>query len=46
MRRTIRMSAHELEQIARGAGGIDRIFRGLQAVEPELAVLVGAELAS
>jgi len=46
MRRTIGMTAHHLEEVARRPRGINRVLRRLEAVEPELAVLVCAELAS
>jgi len=39
------VSAHYAEQISRGAGGVNGVFGRLQAVEPEFAGLVGAELA-
>lgn len=40
------VAAHDLEEVGGGTGGIDGILGGLEAVEPELALLVGAELAS
>jgi hypothetical protein len=41
----IRVSAHYLEQLSRGAGGVNSVLGRLQAVEPVLAVLIGTELA-
>jgi hypothetical protein len=40
------MPAHDLKQIGRGPRCINSILRRLQAVEPEFAVLVAAELAT
>lgn len=40
------VAAHESEQLSRGTGGVDGVLGGLQAVERELAVLIGAELAA
>lgn len=37
---------HQPQQLSRRPGGINRILGGLQAVEPELALLVGLELAA
>jgi hypothetical protein len=43
---TVWVPAHYLEQITRGAGGVNGVLGWLQAVEPEFAVLVGTKLAS
>ena len=40
------MTTHHLEEVARRPRGINRVLCRLEAVEPELAVLVCAELAS
>lgn len=37
--------AHQLQQIGRRTAGIDGVLGRLEAVEPELALLVGLELA-
>jgi len=42
----VRVAAHDLEELSRGSGGVNGVLGGLEAVEPELAVLVGAELAT
>lgn len=44
--RAVGVSTHNLEQISRRAGGVNGVLGRLQTVEPEFAVLVGAELAS
>lgn len=46
MRRPVRVASHNLEQLRRRARRINRILSRLQAVEPELALLVGLELAA
>lgn len=40
------MAAHDLEQCSRRAGGVNGVLGGLKAVEGEVAVLVGPELAA
>lgn len=40
------MTTHDLEQIGGGTRGINGVLGGLQAVEVEISVLVGAELAA
>lgn len=44
--RAVRVATHDLEQLRRGTGGVNGVLCGLEAVEPKLAVLVSAELAS
>lgn len=44
--RAVRVAAHDAEELSRGTRGVDGVLGGLEAVEPELAVLVGAELAA
>lgn len=46
VRRPVGVAAHESEQISRRTRGVNGIFGGLEAVEPELAILVGSELAA
>lgn len=43
---TVGVATHDPEELGGGAGGVDGVLGRLEAVEPELAVLVGAELAS
>lgn len=45
VRRSVGVPAHQLQQIGRRATGINGVLGGLQAVEPELALLIGLELA-
>lgn len=40
------VAAHYSKQLSRGAGGVNGVLGRFKAVEPEFAVLVGAELAS
>lgn len=40
------VAVHHLEELSRGPAGVDGVLGGLEAVEPELAVAIGAELAS
>jgi hypothetical protein len=44
--RAVRMTAHDAEKLGRGTRCVDGVLGRLEAVEPELAVLVGAELAA
>lgn len=46
MCRPIGMPAHDFKQIGRGPRSINSVLRRLQAVEPEFAVRVAAELAT
>lgn len=39
------VATHYPQQLGRGAGCVDSILGGLQAVEPEFTILVGLELA-
>lgn len=42
----IGMSAHDFQQVSRRSGGVDGIFGGFQAVEPEFALFISSEFAS
>jgi hypothetical protein len=44
--RAVRVTAHDAKELSRGTRGVDGILGRLEAVEPELAILVGAELAA
>lgn len=44
--RAVGVTSHDLEQLGRRTRSIDGVLSGLEAVEPELALLVGAELAT
>lgn len=44
--RAVRVTAHDLEELSGGTRCVDGVFCGLEAVEPELAVSIGAELAA
>lgn len=42
----VRVPAHEPQQLRRGTRRVDGVLGGLEAVEPELALVVGLELAA
>jgi hypothetical protein len=46
VRRTVRVTAHDFEKLGGRTRGVDGVLGGLEAVEPELAVLVGTELSA
>jgi hypothetical protein len=46
VRRAVRVTAHDSEELGGRTRGVYGVLGGLKAVEPELAVLVGAELSA